>query len=584
MVGRKKDNAGFVCPTALSRPELRFSSKGNKTNKNSLITRRSRTARFSCKLPVPLQERINELALQPDATRRYLHLVALGDALVQIPQEELVSATRVPGCNSVTHIDVVLNQDKSVSLRGYSDARISRGLVALLVTGLQGQPVDDILAVTADDLLSASHLHGSVSQTRINGLSSILTETKLRLKRQQTGIGAGTNTTRWTSRQGPDVAVLLSGGVDSSVALRLAVQSGARVQAFYLKIWLEDELSHLGECPWEDDLKTAREVCEQAGVELHDVPLQKEYWDRVVSYTLAETRAGRTPNPDVMCNSRIKFGAFLEHVRDFDKVVTGHYAQTRVGENGTELWCSGDEVKDQTYFLAHLTQEQISRAWFPVGGYKKEEVRRLAREMELVNQSRADSQGICFLGKVKFDDFLAHELGERRGKLVEFESGKEVGWHRGYWFFTAGQRRGVGLSGGPWYVVCKDVDKNIVFVSRAYDAKEQARNEFEFVNPSWISGDWPEGLAASEERRMRVKTRHGKRFHEALVVREGAGGRVRLTERDRGLAAGQFAVFYDYEGQCLGSGIIGADSSLRAPPKEIVRMTSSSVKLQAHFA
>ncbi|OSX81066.1 hypothetical protein BU14_0027s0092, partial [Porphyra umbilicalis] len=236
---------------------------------------------------------------------------------------------------------------------------------------------------------------------------------------------------------GTDVAVLLSGGVDSSVALRRLLDAGHAVTPYYLKIWLADELAHLGSaCPWEEDIAAAGAVAGQAGLRLTTLPLQAEYWERVVATTVAEARAGRTPNPDVLCNGRIKFGAFYE--------------------------------ADQTYFLAHLTQAQLAKAAFPIGALTKPAVRAAAAAYGLPNSGRPDSQGICFLGKVKFDAFLAHHLGTRAGPLVEYETGSRLGTHRGYWFYTPGQRRGLGLSGGPWHVVAKDVDANAVYVSRAY--------------------------------------------------------------------------------------------------------------------
>lgn len=233
-----------------------------------------------------------------------------------------------------------------------------------------------------------------------------------------------------------DVAVLLSGGVDSSVALNLLLQQGLKPKAFYLKIWLEDELSHLNECPWEEDWSYASAVCNKAGVELEAVPFQKEYWDRVVNYTIAEAKAGRTPNPDIMCNSRVKFGAFYDYIGErFPLIATGHYARSEHNHNQkggggggkARLLRSPDRVKDQTYFLSGLRQEQVARAVFPIGGYTKPQVRELAESMDLPTKQRKDSQGICFLGKVKFDEFIGHYLGENPGQIWWIEGGVTVG-------------------------------------------------------------------------------------------------------------------------------------------------------------
>ena len=196
------------------------------------------------------------------------------------------------------------------------------------------------------------------------------------------------------------IAVLVSGGVDSSVALALLKEQGHELTAFYLKIWLEDELSYLGDCPWEEDLAYVRSVCDQLEVPLQVVSLQKEYWDQVVAYTMAQIKAGRTPNPDMLCNQRIKFGMFFNHIDDsYDKVATGHYAQSVADEQGTfHLMRAPDPIKDQTYFLSYLSQKQLSRALFPIGHLPKEKVRELARSFNLPNKERKDSPGNLLSG------------------------------------------------------------------------------------------------------------------------------------------------------------------------------------------
>ena len=343
--------------------------------------------------------------------------------------------------------------------------------------------------------------------------------------------------------------MLTSGGVDSSVALRLLHREGHALTAFYLKIWLEDELSYLGECPWEEDLNYCRQICDEIGVPLQVVSMQKEYWERVVEYTVAEARAGRTPNPDVLCNQQIKFGQFYEKIDDsFKKVATGHYAQVDQVEKRFVLKRAPDPVKDQTYFLAQISQQQLARAMFPIGAYKKEEVRRLAQEFHLPNQARKDSQGICFLGKIPFQEFLKHHLGEAPGDFVDLASGKVVGEHRGYWFYTIGQRNGLGLSGGPWFVVNKDVEKNIIYLAQGYEPEEVYKCEFEVGAIHLIN---PDGRRAEGE--LTVKIRHGAAMHACRVE----GHRVLLKEPVHGVASGQFAVFYEGD-ICLGSAVIVA--------------------------
>lgn len=341
------------------------------------------------------------------------------------------------------------------------------------------------------------------------------------------------------------VAVLLSGGVDSSVALNLLKNEGHEVTAFYLKIWLEDELSFLGDCPWDEDLDYVKAVCEKLDVPLEIVPMQREYFDRVVSYTISEVENGRTPNPDVMCNNHIKFGLFFEKIDDsFDKVASGHYAQVEDIDGKWYLKQAPDAVKDQTYFLANMSQEQLSRVMFPIGHLSKEEVRELAEEFDLPNKNRKDSQGICFLGKLRFSDFVKHYLGEKKGDIIEFETGEKLGEHNGFWYYTIGQRRNIGLGGGPWFVVKKDTDKNIIYISNNY-FEDKERNELDVENPNWFSGEEPSGDD------LQVKLRHGEHKYNCSYD----NGHVVLDGDDQGIAAGQFAVFYSGD-LCLGSAVI----------------------------
>lgn len=347
------------------------------------------------------------------------------------------------------------------------------------------------------------------------------------------------------------IAVLTSGGVDSSVALTLLKKSGHDVTAFYLKIWLEDELSFLGACPWEDDLRYARAVCAQLAVPLEIVSLQKEYWARVVGYTIDAVKQGLTPNPDMLCNQQIKFGVFYEKISAaYEKVATGHYAQTEERDALTALKRSTDPVKDQTYFLALLSQQQVRRALFPIGHLRKEDVRALARQYDLPTQSRGDSQGICFLGEIPFTKFIEHHLGIARGDVIEKETGMKLGEHDGSYFYTIGQRKGLELSGGPWYVVAKDSQRNVVYVSHGFAGEDHRRNAFGVAQINWISGVPP------EKKELHVKIRHGEKTYACtLALRDTDRADVTLAEKDRGITPGQFAVFYD-GAYCLGGGVI----------------------------
>lgn len=352
-----------------------------------------------------------------------------------------------------------------------------------------------------------------------------------------------------------NIAVLLSGGVDSSVALRLLHEQGHHVTAFYLKIWLEDELAFLGDCPWDEDLEYAHAVCDQIGVELRVISLQKEYWDHVVSYVIDEVKAGRTPNPDVFCNQRIKFGMFLEYLNrecagQFDKIASGHYAHVSYEGGRVRLIQTPDPIKDQTYFLSYLTQEQLQQLVFPIGHLRKHEVRVLAQQFDLPNKDRKDSQGICFLGKLKFSDFIKQYLGEQKGEMIEVETGEVKGYHNGFWFYTIGQRQGLGLGGGPWYVVAKDTQTNRIYISNTYHAEDKVRDTFMAHKLHWIVGSAP------HKKIIEVKMRHGAHKHACTITPTDDGRMlVQLSSRDQGIAAGQFAVFYDGN-ECLGAGII----------------------------
>ncbi|QDZ25622.1 tRNA-specific 2-thiouridylase MnmA [Chloropicon primus] len=373
------------------------------------------------------------------------------------------------------------------------------------------------------------------------------------------------------------VAVLVSGGVDSSVALSLLKRAGHKLKAFYLQIWFEEAFdNYWGECPWEDDLKYVKEVCEQAGVELEVVPLTKEYWDMVVSYSINEIKAGCTPNPDMMCNSKIKFGAFVDYLEakyptgTWDRVASGHYARIRQTEGGERvLSMSRDERKDQTYFLASLRTDQLERCMFPIGCFAKDEVRMLAQKFELATRDRKDSQGICFLGKVDFDEFIEKHLGTREGLFVEDETKEVMGKHRGYWFHTIGQRKGIGLSHGPWYVSSKDVENNIVYISKNYHNEVRERSSFLCSGFNWIAGI----TAPQAKGVLRCKVRHGPGMYECKFTETEAGGmaRVDIKGKDHGFAPGQYAVFYD-DDICIGSAIIRSmpePLASKAPPRDV---------------
>ncbi len=323
---------------------------------------------------------------------------------------------------------------------------------------------------------------------------------------------------------------------------------------------MEDEHGYI-DCPAEDDMTIVNWLGRHYRLKVEMVSLHKEYWDNVVAYTIEAVKRGLTPNPDMMCNKLIKFGYFDQNWgKDFDKIATGHYATTTEIGNKTYLSTSADKVKDQTYFLAQMNGLQISRSMFPIGHLPKSEVREIAVRAKLPSAARKDSQGICFLGKVHYNDFIKRYLGERKGKIIEFETGKILGGHNGFWFHTIGQRKGLGLSGGPWFVVKKDVDENIIYVSQGYDPETQYGNVINLKGFDYITDAYT--LSAVEQGETvdcLFKIRHTPDFTAGTLQKIGDIYRIRAAEKQQGIAAGQFGVIYDTKAEiCLGSGeIIG---------------------------
>lgn len=355
------------------------------------------------------------------------------------------------------------------------------------------------------------------------------------------------------------IAVLLSGGVDSALALALLREAGHQLTAYYLKIWLEEELAFLGDCPWEEDLRYARAVCRELQVPLQVVALQAEYQQTVVEYVLAALRAGHTPSPDVLCNRMIKFGAFTERAgAGCDAVASGHYARLAAAPDGQPRLLRGvDPAKDQSYFLAYLRRGQLRRLRFPLGGLRKQQVRALARERGLAPSERRDSQGLCFLGKLSYPAFVRAHLGEAPGPIRELEGGALLGTHRGHWFHTIGQRQGLGLGNGPWYVAAKEVSTNTVYVS--HDPAAAAPRSVLLTGCNWIEPPPAGPLPAPP---LLVRVRHGdppRRCHlSAAPPAAGAALRLTFAEAPAGIASGQFAVLYGGPGgeRCYGAGIM----------------------------
>ncbi len=352
------------------------------------------------------------------------------------------------------------------------------------------------------------------------------------------------------------VAALISGGVDSAVAVHRLVEQGHDVHLFYIRIGRDDGL---GDCSADEDIEMCTLIAARYGLPLEVVPLHDEYWEHVMSYALRTVKEGRTPNPDMMCNLIIKFGFFEQRWgKDFDITASGHYASTEIDSNGYKwLTTAVDPVKDQTDFLARITYDQLKHIIFPIGDLPKAEVRRIAAETRMPNAMRKDSQGICFLGKINYNDFIRRHLGEKPGKIVEFETGKILGEHRGFWFHTIGQRKGLGLSGGPWYVVKKDIAENIIYVSGGYNTEQQYGKRLHIAETRFITLD-PWANKPCDNVEIAFKNRHAPTFTHGRLSRLGNDEYIiESDDKVQGIAPGQFAVLYDESAhRCIGSGII----------------------------
>jgi tRNA-specific 2-thiouridylase len=352
------------------------------------------------------------------------------------------------------------------------------------------------------------------------------------------------------------IAALVSGGVDSSVVVPLLKDQGWHPHIFYIRIGMEGKPGFT-DCPSEEDIEITTFIAKKYGCRFDIVDLQREYWDRVVTYTVEAVKKGLTPNPDVMCNRLIKFGSFEDrHGKDFDKIATGHYARV-LEENGRYLLATAtDRKKDQTYFLGRITYAQLSKAMFPIGGLEKKEVRAIAHHLKLPSAHRPDSQGICFLGKINYAQFIRRYTGEKEGDIIELETGRKLGRHKGFWFHTIGQRKGLGLSQGPWFVVKKDVEQNIIFVSNGYDPISQYSDRIVLEDFLFISNSPDRDY--SRPQRIAFKIRHQPEFNEGTLVRDGGNYLIGSGVPVAGVAPGQFGVVYDPEREiCLGSGVIG---------------------------
>lgn len=388
--------------------------------------------------------------------------------------------------------------------------------------------------------------------------------------------------------KGKRVVVGLSGGVDSSVCAYLLKEQGYEVIGMYMRNWHDDSVTISDDCPWIDDSNDALQVAEMLGIPFQVIDFSKEYKERIVDYMFSEYQAGRTPNPDILCNREVKFDIFLDKALELgaDFVATGHYCQKREQEiNGVEVYsllAGEDNNKDQSYFLCQLNQEQLSKALFPIGHLEKPEVREIAHKIGLNTADKKDSQGLCFIGKVKLPVFLQQQLKPKAGRVLEIENTdtifnykdnelltvvdryplengmtKDVGSHEGAHYFTEGQRKGLGIGGTkePLFVIGTDTVSNIVYVGQGTDHNGLYRKGLKVKNDEvhWIRPDLK--LEIGENKSYMGRIRYRQDLVELTLHQEQDFLYVTFSEDQRGIAAGQFVAWYENT-ELIGSGVI----------------------------
>ena len=350
------------------------------------------------------------------------------------------------------------------------------------------------------------------------------------------------------------VIVGMSGGVDSSVSAHLLLEQGYQVEGLFMKNWEEDDGTDY--CTAREDLADAQAVSDRLGIKLHTANFAAEYWDRVFEHFLAEYKAGRTPNPDILCNKEIKFRAFLDYaiVLGADFIATGHYVRKGDNPDCAQLLKGLDPNKDQSYFLHAVNGRQLAKTLFPVGDLEKPEVRRIATAQGFVNHAKKDSTGICFIGERRFSDFLKQYLPAQPG-TIETDDGRVIGTHQGLMYYTLGQREGIGIGGqknaaeAPWYVVHKDLERNALVIGQGHEHALMMQRYLRTREVDWVTGE--PGLPL----RCHAKTRYRQPDQACTVSRDTDGYVVQFDEPQRAVTPGQSVVFYQGE-ICLGGGVI----------------------------
>lgn len=376
------------------------------------------------------------------------------------------------------------------------------------------------------------------------------------------------------------VVVGLSGGVDSSVAAYLLKEKGHEVIGVFMKNWHDNEVTLSDDCPWEEDSKDALLVADKLGIPFHSVDLSKEYYDRIVSYMFDEYKNGRTPNPDILCNREIKFDTFLKYavLLGGDYLATGHYCRNRKTKDGYELMAGLDDNKDQSYFLCQINQEQLSKALFPIGELNKKEVRAIASEQGLVTAEKRDSQGLCFIGKVKLPDFLKQKLKEKKGNVIKVsknwdgfnnplspseehslkeEDGVKIGEHNGAHFYTIGQRKGLNIGGyaNPLFVIQTNTKTNTIYVGEGEDHLGLYRPGLLIKNEDIHFIKQTDEMEDGDQKAYQIRIRYRQKLFQARLVKTNEGLEIFFNQPQKAIAKGQFAAWYEKD-VLIGSGVI----------------------------